>query len=135
MTSFKKIILSSLGGLALLTAVGGAAHAGFKYNPILVSNGGSSASGLIASVRASSDTSQYIGCYVSVTGSPAAPTLICYANSSTNVYRSCSTTNTAFLSAVNTMTPNSYIYFAWDANAKCTNVLIENGSAMPVTVN
>jgi disulfide bond formation protein DsbB len=129
MTTMKRLILSSLGALGLLAAAGGAAHAGFKYASLPVYVYSTSASGGLGYARnQTGDTNQFIGCEVYVIGSPASQTVYCWAQSATRQYASCSTTNPAFISAVESMTDYSYLSFGFDTTGKCTVVATDNES-------
>jgi hypothetical protein len=125
----KKALIVSAVVASLATGIGSLAWAGYKttYN-VYVSTSGLYANGAMGDARAVSGTSQYIGCNASYTGS-GSPFIQCSAYDGTN-YAYCVGSDASFLNVMQTMTGNSYIYFAYNSSSVCTYLEIGNDSYM-----
>jgi hypothetical protein len=115
-------------GLVALSAP--SVFAGYKRSwPVYVNTSSRVAYGALGDARASSDSTQYIDCYVIYSnGSPFAA---CEARSSTNTFGICSfssSTTNAAIQIIATQTASSSYYFTWDANGNCTYLNVANGS-------
>jgi hypothetical protein len=108
--------------LSLLCGTIAIAHAGWKTDAY-VSGGPHYSNGALGSVRASTDSTQYIGCttYFSNTG-------YCYSVSASGTYRSCYWNNAIISEVVATMRSYSYVEFDWDDSGNCTAVSVGNDS-------
>jgi hypothetical protein len=114
--------------LVTMTLGGGTAWAGLRWGTeVVIDMVNRRAEGTIATVRASNDAVQSIGCVVRTTlGAPASVT--CYATDSSGRSLQCNVTQASFAQAVGAMTSNSNIVFKWDAQGTCTYLSIENYS-------
>lgn len=83
---------------------------------------GGRAHGTLADARASSDATQYIGCW---TGPDDG---MCYATDATGKYRGCTTHDAQQVAVIRSLTPESMLYFNWSAYGACTGVWVENSS-------
>ena len=105
-----------------------AAFAGFKSGQVVVINDAQSrANGDMGYVRNSADPLEYIRCYINGSGQGQANG-ICQARNSAGVTRSCTTNYDRWLTIIASITSDSNIYFRWDANGKCTMIIIDNSS-------
>jgi hypothetical protein len=78
--------------------------------------------GTMTDARGSADASQSIGCYHN-TGFAS-----CYATNNLGLSRSCTTTNTALIEVIRSISSESYIYFQWNTDGTCSYVFVDNGS-------
>jgi hypothetical protein len=114
----------------LLAMYASTAGAGYKQTELVyVSQTTRVAYGSVGDARASSDSKQYIDCYVIYNN--GAPFAACEAQSSAGVFGIChfkaAQTATA-LQMIATQTTASSYYFTWDADGICTYLNIANGS-------
>jgi hypothetical protein len=78
--------------------------------------------GGMGSARGSSDTTQYIGCYVQ-------PTIaVCHAMSAGGTFAMCSTTDPNKMALARALDSGSWLFLDWDANGTCTNIQVSNYS-------
>ncbi|MGH8106120.1 MAG: hypothetical protein ACREO2_07365, partial [Arenimonas sp.] len=89
-----------------------------------------SAGGTMTDARGSADNQQFIGCYSYYdTMGGAAPYMgFCYASNSAGMTKSCSTTNSAIVQSIRSISAESYIGFSWNADGTCRYVLVNNNS-------
>jgi hypothetical protein len=112
--------------LPLLALVPSVAEAGAKcaysvsVNPV-----GRYASGAMSSARNSADTLSYLACTAYAWGYA-----FCVARNSAGTVSSCGTSDPAYVNMLQTLNPDSYVYFAWDEAGTCTSLVIENVSCL-----
>jgi hypothetical protein len=110
--------LMSMGlGLAVL-GVGGAALAGSRgANPVYIDFTNRFAQASLGGAHNSPDSNSYIE--VVIQGSTS-ETAIFFARNAAGQFAYCFATSPAILSALKSVTDDSFIYVAWDANNNCT---------------
>lgn len=109
--------------LALTVALSTAALAGMKTGQqVYISDANKFANGEIGFVRNTADSTQYIGC--TVNGDLGS----CNARDRNGLSRSCSTTVAKWVNTIRAVNGDSYVYFAWDSNGKCTQIIVQNHS-------
>lgn len=112
--------IAVLGMLVVTTSV---AFAGRRaVYPVTVNDPGKAAYGTMADARGSTDGVQHIGCYHNATAAG------CYATNAAGLARGCTTSDAGMMETIRHVTPESYIYFQWNADATCNYVLVDNGS-------
>jgi hypothetical protein len=111
-----------------LAAVGAhEAGAGRKhYYNVQVDNTARWAGGTMGTVRSSSDTVQYLGCFAYYWPG-VAPSLWCFAQPITGSAASCSTTDPNMLSMYAAMPSDAQLRFSWNGGA-CTEFIMQNRS-------
>lgn len=106
--------------LAIITAIlltASTALAGQKLSyPVTVT--ASDAWGALGSARNAVDTTQAL----QIQNTPTFSTL--FARDATGKSGTCTTTDPALMTMARSATGDSYVYFAWDASAKCTTVIV-----------
>src|SRR5690348_7926635 len=123
----RTVILSILLGCVAMAAN---ARAGQRYSPN-VTVGSSSFSGSYGAARASADSNQEIGCYVYTT-SQGYVQGACYAEDASGTFKYCNLLNAApWISQLANITPNTYLYVAFDASGNCTEIETQNSSIYP----
>jgi hypothetical protein len=93
-----------------------------------VSIGSNYAGGTVVGAHNSPDSTQRISCetYSWAGGSTYG---FCYASDASGGYKSCSTTNSALIAIMQSITPVSYIFFNVGSDgSSCNEVAVENGS-------
>jgi len=107
----------------------GVASAGYRSDyQVYVST--SIAIGAIGSVRASADSTQYIGC-INEGYTSGTQYILCYARSSAGTYGSCTSSDPRLISAVTSITDNAFLEFSWDASGSCTFLEVAATSYYP----
>jgi hypothetical protein len=88
------------------------------------------AAGSIGTARNSADTVQYIGCTVTLSraGSGNAPWAFCAARSTSGSYATCATEDATLVSQIQSIHPNSYIYFNFNNAGDCLSIGTSNFS-------
>ena len=76
----------------------------------------SSFSGSLGSVRNSATAGDYIGCTL------YAGSITCAGRSGTTNYKGCSTTNPDFIEIARHLSPSSYLFVSFNADAECLSV-------------
>jgi hypothetical protein len=113
--------------LLLVIVCAGTALAGYRTSvPVTVDVYSRRASGTIADARASTDSTQFIGC--AVYGYSTVAQGVCEAQNSKGVNVYCYTTDAPMITAISSVR-DGYLTFTWDANGKCTYVYTSNNSA------
>jgi len=114
---------------ALGLALAAPAHAGYKQTSVVRvstnSDGSGTADGALGDVRASGDTTQFIGC--SVTGA----TLMsgyCYAIDASGRGSYCLYTTNQQMQVALSIGPSSHVAFGWDKNYNCDWLTVDNFS-------
>lgn len=118
--------LAAILGVLLAAGIG---HAGRKLTiPVSINTTAGTASGSLGSARNSVDSTQYIGCYATLTTTTSHAG--CVAVNAAGTYRSCYTYDAAFIEAIRTLTPDAHIEFAWDpaASSFCTTIFVRSMS-------
>jgi hypothetical protein len=117
-------------GLMALAGVGTAAHAGHKESwPTVVVKTGSTgyATGALGTAR-NSPHSDYIYCSLYALSNQGTVNAYCVASNPAGVYATCSAASEEQIRAIQAINGDSYIQFYWNANGKCTQVLVGNSS-------
>jgi hypothetical protein len=123
------------GGMFLAFVVGGVwlpdAQAGLKSSGALVVTT-TGARGQFATVRASSDTVQFITCELTTeTDSLGAySTVLCAARSAGGTERACGSDDPEYVAAARGINGDSYIEFEKNSDNDCIRLFIENGSGL-----
>lgn len=119
----------SLGlGLAVL-GVSGTALAGYRgANPVYIDFTNRNASASLGGAHNSSDTTSYIEVVIQGTSSETA---IFFARNAANQFAYCFASSPAIISALKSVTDDSYISVSWDANNTCTFVEVRASSYQP----
>jgi hypothetical protein len=120
--------------LAIATILGGAppVHAGVKSDvPVTADPVNRFGRGALGTARNSADAVQYIYCYV---GHSVSYNGFCSAHDTAGNTVSCFTTDPNKVAIIAAMTGSSYVFFSYDVNGTCTNVLVENASFFPPMV-
>ena len=110
--------------LGVLLAAG-LGHAGRKITTNATINTTSgTAWGSLGSARSSADTTQYIGCYTTLTTTTSHAG--CVAVNAVGTYRSCYTYDANLIAAIRTLTPDAYIEFAWETEGSpfCKSIFV-----------
>jgi hypothetical protein len=114
---------------ALAVAVVGLreADAGSKlYYNVQVNHTTKYATGALGTVRSSSDTTQYMGCYAYYWPG-VSPSLTCYAQPVSGTGASCSTNDAAMVSMFAALPSDALLRFEWEGGT-CTEFFVNNGS-------
>lgn len=112
--------------LPLLALAPAVAQAGTKCSsPVTVDTASRWARGALGSARNSADGTQSIYC-ISYSWGYA----LCSARDAAGVAGSCGTSDPLYTNLLQSMTPDSYVYFAWDAGGTCTTMVVENESCL-----
>ncbi|WP_047859478.1 hypothetical protein [Archangium gephyra] len=123
--------MSKSGKLAVAVAVlaAGTAWAGARMNSnVWVNVTGREAGGLLGAAYNSPDTTQFIGC--SVTIYPTGPSgMTCYARDPANNTVSCTTNSAELIKAALALNSDGYLQFAWDETGWCTWLMVNNLSS------
>lgn len=117
--------------LAALFASSGLAIAGLRFtSEVYVSDTYRSAGGSMTDARGSADTRQFIGCYhyYDTLGGATPYVGFCQAANSAGLTRSCSTTNSAIVQSIRSISAESNISFSWNSDGTCRYVLVDNNS-------
>jgi hypothetical protein len=128
----KKLAVAGAASLAALGAVG-TSHAGYRGGgAVYVDQASRYASGSLAEARATSNNTEYIGCY---TASYASGTsyIYCFAMSAQNQYVGCYDSESApnfqnKLQAVQTLNSDSALDFSANAAGGCESIHVQNVS-------
>ncbi|MEQ1512809.1 MAG: hypothetical protein ABL934_09040 [Lysobacteraceae bacterium] len=115
---------------AALFASSGLVMAGLRFtSEVYVSDAFRGAGGSMTDARGSADSRQFIGCYHYYDSLGATPYLgFCQATNSTGLTRSCSTTNSAIVQSIRSISAESNISFSWYADGTCRYVVVDNNS-------
>jgi len=120
MSSFATVLIT------VLLFIGRDASAGLKStSDVAVDEGDREASGSLGSTRASSSTSDYIGCYISTDGDGRY--VWCEALDG-NDFGWCDTTDSDFASVVGAIGSASHLRFEWNSSNDCTYIQVSNYS-------
>src|SRR5262249_17500944 len=115
-------------GAAAATAAVRTAQAGAKSAyPLYVDTTNRIAMGAIGDIRGSSDTTQFITCELTAY-SYGAVNASCWGRDANSKSFSCSTTNSAMISAVQAISGDSFLDVSWDAQGNCTEISVEQAS-------
>jgi len=118
----------SLYGAGIVVAVlaTSSAFAGSKGGGnVVVDSVSRTASGSLGNARNSSDTTQSIGCTVSVNpATSTTPSVQCAARDSTGKVGSCTSKSAAHIQVMAAMNSDSAVNFSWDAAGNCLNLSI-----------
>lgn len=118
---------SAVAAVAVMSLVGTAAWAGYDVGYLVqVDTVNRTASGTMATVRASADTLQYINCNIRTNG--AGLIMNCQARDANGVSVGCSSTAQNFIQLVGMIQSDSHVSFKWDAASACTSLSVDNGS-------
>jgi hypothetical protein len=116
--------------IGLVAIYASTALAGYKQTQqVYVNQSTRVAYGSVGDARASSDSKQYIDCYVVYNN--ATPFAACEAHNSAGTGGICHFQTSQTITAIQmiaTQTTASSYYFTWDANGICTYLNIANGS-------
>ncbi len=93
---------------------------------ITFSGSSGTASGAMGNVRNSTDTVQYIGCTVFVSGIDG--WVSCSARDANNITVTCSSAAPAIVQVAHAMTSDARLTFNWDASGACTDLRIHTDS-------
>jgi hypothetical protein len=119
-------MLLAAAAVALLTS---AAQAGLKCGTtVYVDQANRFAGGRIGDARNSSDPYQSVQCYVMAWTTSNTPYLICNANSSTNAWGGCWSQSPQLIATAAGISGDSAVFFYWDANNQCTEIMVDNAS-------
>jgi hypothetical protein len=123
----QRTIKVALAVIAVGTMLSGTAVAGKKsYPQVSVNLSTRTASGALSTARASGDTKQVIGCYV--THTPGTPSVVCSATNANGDHASCAIASTRAGITVGSINPDSYVVFQWDASNNCSYIQVVNSS-------
>jgi hypothetical protein len=124
-----KVAVSLAVATSLLALAAGNAWSGYKQvSPVSVNLSYRYASGSLGSTRNSADTQSYLSCYTYASPTDAGPVGVCVAYNG-SVSGSCLFQNKpALASVVQSLSSDSWVYFAWDASNQCTMIQVDNGS-------
>jgi len=122
---FSRGLVAALAAGALsFTAV-----AGMKtQQQVVVNEAQSSAWGDLGYARNSTNTTEYIGCYIIGSGNQGNG--ICTARNAAGVTRSCSTQVSAYLYTITAINSDSFVQFKWNASGQCTMLIVETNSTL-----
>ena len=105
-----------------------AAFAGAKsFAQVSINDAQSQANGDMGYVRNTADSVQMIRCYINGSGQGQA-NANCMARNSAGVTRSCSTNYDRWLTIIASITSDSNILFRWNADGRCTMIIVDNSS-------
>jgi len=109
--------------LAMAPAV---AQAGSKCtSPVTVDSTNRWARGALGTARNSSDVTQGLSCTAYSYGY-----VYCYARDAAGYSVSCGTSDPTYINTLQTLTSDSYIYFAFDSAGTCTSLVVEAMSCL-----
>jgi hypothetical protein len=97
--------------------------------PVRIDTTNHIAYGALGSAGNSLDGTQYIGCWIeawAMSGLPATPRVTCQAQDATGLVKSCSSSATQFIQAVQAASGDVEVYFMWDDSYNCTYIAISN---------
>ncbi|WP_444996210.1 hypothetical protein [Aliikangiella sp. IMCC44359] len=105
----------------LTTLISPSAFAGYvNHTQVSVNTGTKTAYGSLVGARNSADNQQYIGCaYVGVTNNPYG---ICHSRNAAGTSGYCTTTQAHHVEQIRGLSNESYLYYQWDENGKCTYI-------------
>ncbi|MCO7225003.1 hypothetical protein [Pleionea sp. CnH1-48] len=109
----------------IATLISSSVFAGFT-NHYQINVSSTTAYGSMIGARNSSDSTQYIVC--SYVGFSSNPYGICSARNSAGTSKSCTTTQAHHVEQIRGLSNESYLYFQWDSNGKCTYIYSSTGS-------
>lgn len=119
---------SAVAAVAAMTLVGTAAWAGAHSGyPVQVDMVNRTASGTMATVRATTDTTQYLDCNIQ-TSSGTGLVVYCQARDANGVTGACSSTAQNFVQIVGLIHGDSHVSFSWSASGACSSLSVDNGS-------
>jgi hypothetical protein len=119
-----RVLVAAVAACAFSAAV----FAGAKTGQVVTINDAKSqANGDMGYVRNTANSVEMIHCYINGSGQGQANG-VCMARNSAGVTRSCSTNYDRWLTIIASITSDSNVYFRWDANGKCTMIIIDNSS-------
>lgn len=127
MNTKKHLVILSV---AALCASSGLAMAGMRFSAeVYINDTYRTAGGSMTDARGSADTRQFIGCYHYYDSASSSPYLgFCQASNSAGLTKSCSTTNSAIVQSIRSISSESNISFAWNTDGTCRYVLVNNNS-------
>lgn len=112
--------------LPLLALAPSVAEAGAKCSlPVTVDPASRWARGALGSARNSPDALSNIYCIVYSWGYA-----FCSARDSASNVGSCGTSDPVYANLLQSLTPDSYVYFAWDAAGTCTSMVVRTESCL-----
>ena len=117
--------------IGLMAGLTGFAWAGAKSKwPLTINLANGTATGSMATVRASKSATEQLGCAVRAMAINAGDTIVsCWAVDAAGVNVACSAmNNSVMVSAVAAINPDSIISFAWDKKGTCVDIEIMNVS-------
>ncbi len=119
---------SVVAALAAMTLVTTTAWAGAKSGYVVqVDTVNRTASGTMATVRATADSTQYLDCNIQ-TASGTGLTIYCQARDANGVTGACSSSAQNFVQIVGLIHGDSHVSFSWSATGACTALSVDNGS-------
>jgi hypothetical protein len=116
---------------AALCAVSGLVTAGLRFtSEVYINDTYRSAGGSMTDARGAADTRQFIGCYhyYDTLGGSTPYIGFCQASNAAGTTRSCSTTNSAIIHSIGSISAESHIGFAWNTDGTCRYVIVTNSS-------
>jgi len=121
---FNRAFLAALAASTLSLA----AFAGAKTGQVVTINDAQSqANGDLGYVRNTADSVQFIRCYINGSGQGAANG-VCQARNAAGVLRSCTTNYDRWLTVIASINSDSNVLFRWNADGKCTMLIVDNNS-------
>lgn len=115
-------------GFLAVFAVASVAYAGQKYAYTDVTIGTNYAYGSAGSARASADANELISCESYTYSGTGGAFGSCQATNAAGTTRVCYAYGAALVAQIGAVNGSSYIYFAWDSSANCTEIVVNNGS-------
>ena len=104
----------------ILFTLSGISLAGYiNHYQVSVNTTTRTAYGSMVGARNSADSVQYIGCQLVNSGTPYA---ICSARNSAGTKGYCTTSNAMHMQQVTGLSNETYLYYQWDTNGKCTYI-------------
>lgn len=119
----RKLVIASLSTMVAFNALAGKV----EDIRVTISESWNAAYGSIVSVRNSSNSTEYIGCMVSKSGSNT-KTAVCRARNSEGVYKTCWSNDVDYVASAALINDASYVYFKWDENGGCSYITVYNAS-------
>ena len=129
----KKLVL--LGGVLCLLVASRQSEAGLKTTGnVSINTTTRTASGSLGSARNSSDSTQYIECFLSA-GSAGVPFGSCAATNTSGTHVTCSSNNLGIIEQIRAMNGDDRVQFYYDAAGECTLITLTRSSRYAPKVN
>ncbi len=118
--------LCLISAFAVLLVASYASAGGRATSPVVIDSVNRTAYGNLGDARNSSDSTQYIGCM-----SWSAPGFLsgsCFAVNTAGTYVSCYTTDAKIVSVIQSLSPDGFLSFNWNASGNCATLYTINTS-------